>query len=383
MDFDLPKDLAAWQSKCRDFVAAELAPHDADIERTGQIPAAALEGLRRNGMFGLNTPTAYGGAGHSMLATCLALQELAKAHIAYYYVSGVNVHIGSKGIEYDGTEAQRRRWLPELASGRIVASFALTEPGAGSDAGGIATTASRDGSNYVLNGRKIYITNAPVAGLFTVFARTASESRKGAISAFLVESGTPGLTVGPAMEMLAGNGSGHAEMTFDDCRIPAANLLGEVEGKGFATAMKCLDAGRVCWGAYCAGAAEHLLGLAVAHVTQRQQFGRPLAANQGIEWQIADMHAALHAARLVAHEAAWRYDRDPAMRIGRGALSKFIGADMVFKVADATLQMFGGAGYCKAMPVERIWREVRVVRILDGTSEIMRKIIARDAMSAH
>lgn len=379
MDFDLPTDLVAWQAKCRDFVASELAPHDEAVERTGQIPASALDGLRRNGMFGLNTPASYGGAGHSMLATCLALQELAKAHIAYYYVSGVNVHIGSKGIAFDGTEAQRRKWLPELASGRIVSAFALTEPGAGSDAGGIITSAVRDGGDYVLNGRKIYITNAPIAGLFTVFARTGAESRRGAISAFLVEAGTPGLTVGPAMEMLAGNGSGHAEMIFEDCRIPAANLLGEAEGRGFTTAMKCLDAGRVCWGAYCVGAAERLLGLAVGHVTEREQFGRPLAANQGIEWQIADMHAGLHAARLVAHEAAWRYDHAPALRTARGAISKFIGADMVFKVADATLQMFGGAGYCRSTPVERIWREVRVVRILDGTSEIMRKIVAREA----
>jgi acyl-CoA dehydrogenase len=382
MDFDLPADLAHLQSHCRAFVAAELAPHDAAIERTGRVPDCAVEALRRNGMFGLNTPSAYGGAGHSMLATCLALQELAKAHIAYYYLSGVNVHIGSKGIAFDGTEAQRRKWLPELASGRIVAAFALTEPGAGSDAGGIATTAVRDGQHYVLNGRKIYITNAPVAGLFTVFARTARDEGKGAISAFLVEAGTPGLGIGEPMEMLAGNGSGHAEVTFQDCRIPAANLLGEAEGHGFATAMKCLDAGRVCWGAYCVGAAEHLLDLAVAHVTRREQFGRPLAANQGVAWQVADMHAMLHAARLVAHEAAWRYDRDPSMRRARAALSKLIGADMVFKIADTTLQLFGGAGYAKTTPVERIWREVRVVRILDGTSEMMRGIVAREALGA-
>ena len=179
---------------------------------------------------------------------------------------------------------------------------------------------------------------------------------------------------------MAGNGSGHAELVFEDCRIPASNLLGEVEGRGFATAMKCLDAGRVCWGAYCVGAAERLLELAVGHVTTRKQFGQRLAANQGIEWQIADMYASLHAARLVAHEAAWVYDNDPLRRTVRSALSKFIGADMVFKVADTTLQLHGGSGYAKSLPVERIWREVRVVRILDGTSEIMRKIIAREAL---
>jgi acyl-CoA dehydrogenase len=380
VDFDLPRDLADWQLRVRAFVAAELSPHDAAIEKTGVIPPSALDGLRRMGLYGLNTPKHYGGLGLTMLGTCLALQELAKAHIAYYYVSGVNVHIGSKGIEFDGTEAQRRRWLPELASGRIVASFALTEPGAGSDAGGIATTALRDGGHYVLNGRKIYITNAPVAGLFTVFARTRSDNPRGAISALLVEAGTPGLEIGEATEMLAGNGSGHAEVIFRDCRIPAANLLGEAEGRGFATAMKCLDAGRVCWGAYCVGAAERLLELAVGHVTTRKQFGAPLSANQGIEWQIADMYASLHAARLVSREAAWSYDTKPQQRTARSALAKYVGADMVFRVADTTLQMFGGSGYAKSLPVERIWREVRVVRILDGTSEIMRKIIAREVL---
>jgi acyl-CoA dehydrogenase len=381
MDFALSKDLIAWQSRCRRFVQSELAPHDDAIESTGQIPASAMEELRRNGLFGLNTPVAYGGGGHSMLATCLALQEIAKAHIAYYYVAGVNLHIGSKGIEWDGTEAQRRMWLPELASGRIIAAFALTEPEAGSDAGAIASTAVRDGSHYVLNGRKIYITNAPVAGLFTVFARTASQRGHGAICAFLVEAGTPGLKVSEPVAMLAGNGSSHAEVVLHDCRIPAANLLGGAEGRGFATAMKCLDAGRVCWGAYCVGAAERLLELAVGHVMRREQFGRPLAANQGIAWQIADMYAGLHVARLVAHEAAWQYDHDPATRTVRGAMSKFIGADTVFKIADATLQLYGGAGYCTSVPVERIWREVRVVRILDGTSEIMRNIIARQALA--
>lgn len=379
MNFELSPELARWQGRVREFVRSELAPHDASIERTGEMPDGALEGLRRMGMFGLNTAREYGGAGLSMLATCVALQELAKSHIAYYYVSGVNVHIGSKGIELDGSDEQKRRWLPELASGRIIGAFALTEPDAGSDAGGIATTARRDGDTYVLNGHKTYITNAPIAGLFTVFAKTDSGARSRGISAFLVEAGTPGLEVGEPIEMLGGNGSGHADVILKDCRVPARNLLG-AEGGGFAIAMKCLDVGRVAWGAYCVGAAERLLELAVGHVTTRHQFGRPLIANQGLEWQIADMYAAIHAARLVSREAAWKYDRADGNRTAWSALSKLVGADMVFKVADTTLQLFGGAGYCKHVPIERIWREVRVVRILDGTSEIMRKIVARHAV---
>jgi acyl-CoA dehydrogenase len=379
MDFTLPPDLIRWQERVRAFVTEELRPHDAAIEETGRVPPQALEGLRRMGLFGTNTPTAYGGLGLSMLGSCLAIEEIAKAHTAFYFLSGVNVHIGSKPIEFGGTEKQKRRWLPELASGRTIGAFALTEQGAGSDAASLTTTARRDGSGrYVLNGAKTYITNAPEAGLFTVFATLDPALGSRGIGAFLVEADTPGLSIGRTIEMAAGRGSHHAELLFRDCRIPAANLLAG-EGQGFALAMRCLDAGRTHWGAYCVGAAERLLDLAVARASSRETFGRQLREHQGIEWMLADMAAALHGARLVAYEAACRYDGDDAAaRTRAAAMSKLIGADMVQKVADTTLQIFGGAGYSKEEPIERIWRETRVVRILDGTSEMMRRIVARD-----
>jgi acyl-CoA dehydrogenase len=379
MDFALPPDLIRWQQRVRTFVTEELQPHDAAIEETGRVPPEAMDGLRRMGLFGTNTPKEYGGLGLSMLGSCLAIEEVAKAHTAFYYLSGVNVHIGSKPIELAGTEEQKRRWLPELASGRMIGAFALTEPDAGSDAARLATTARRGGpDHYVLNGGKIYITNAPEAGLFTVFATTDPTLGSRGIGAFLVEAGTPGLTVGRTVEMAAGRGSHHAELRFEDCRIPAANLLAG-EGKGFALAMRCLDAGRTHWGAYCVGAAQRLLDLAVARASARETFGQRLREHQGIEWMLADMAAALHATRLVAYEAAWRYDgEDAAARTRAAAMSKLIGADMVQKVADTTLQIFGGSGYSKEQPIERIWRETRVVRILDGTSEMMRRIVARD-----
>lgn len=379
MDFTLPPDLVRWQERVRGFVAEELQPHDAAIEETGRVPPQALEGLRRMGLFGTNTPKAYGGLGLSMLGSCLAIEEIAKAHTAFYYLCGVNVHIGSKPIELAGTETQKRRWLPELASGRTIGAFALTEQGAGSDAASLTTTARRDGlGEYVLNGAKTYITNAPEAGLFTVFATLDQALSSRGIAAFLVEAGTPGLSVGRTVEMAAGRGSHHAELLLDDCRVPAANMLAG-EGQGFALAMRCLDAGRTHWGAYCVGAAERLLDLAVARASSREAFGRRLREHQGIEWMLADMAAALHAARLVAYEAACRYDGgDAAARTRAAAMSKLIGADMVQKVADTTLQIFGGAGYSKDEPIERIWRETRVVRILDGTSEMMRRIVGRD-----
>jgi len=378
MDFTLPPDLARWQQRVRAFVTDELQPHDASVEETGIVPASAMAGLRRMGLFGTNTPREYGGLGLSMLGSCLAIEEVAKAHTAFYYLSGVNVHIGSKPIEFAGSEALKRRWLPELASGRTIAAFALTETEAGSDAARLATTARRDGGHYVLDGAKVYITNAPEAGLFTVFATVDPSLGTKGISAFVVEAGTPGLTVGRTIEMAAGRGSSHAEVRLADCRVPVANLLGG-EGTGFALAMRCLDAGRTHWGAYCVGAAQQLLDLAVARASARETFGQRLRQHQGIEWMLADMAAAVHAARLVAYEAAWRYDTGtPAERTQAAAMSKLIGADMVQKVADSTLQIFGGSGYSKDQPIERIWRETRVVRILDGTSEMMRRIVARD-----
>lgn len=379
MDFSLSPDLVRWQDRVRAFVRDELQPYDAAIEATGTVPAAPLDGLRRMGLFGTNTPTAYGGLGLSMLGSCLAVEEIAKAHTAFYYLCGVNVHIGSKPIEFAGSEEQKRRWLPGLASGRTIGAFALTEEDAGSDAARLATTARRDGAgHYVLNGRKIYITNAPEAGLFTVFATLDPALGSRGIAAFVVEAGTTGLTVGRTIEMAAGRGSNHAELIFEECRVPAASRLG-AEGSGFALAMRCLDAGRTHWGAYCVGAAQRLLDLAVTRASSRRTFGQRLREHQGIEWMLADMAAALHGARLVAYEAAWRYDRDDAaQRTRAAAMSKLIGADMVQRVADTTLQIFGGAGYSKDEPIERIWRETRVVRILDGTSEMMRRIVARD-----
>jgi acyl-CoA dehydrogenase len=384
MNFELPDDLVMWQSQVRAFVSSELQPHDAEIERTGGVPERAMAGLRRMGLFGTNTPTQYGGLGQSMLGSCLAVEEIAKAHTAFYYLSGVNVHIGSKAIEWYARPDVRDRWLPELASGRTIGAFALTELGAGSDAASITTIARRDGaSHYVLDGTKAYITNAPVAGVFTVFAtRDPALGAKG-ISAFAVDAATPGLRIGRTVEMAAGHGSEHAEVIFEACRVPRESLLGQ-EGEGFAIAMRCLDAGRTHWGAYCVGAATQLLGYAVDHVSRRQAFGRKLRDHQGVEWTIADMASALHAARLVAYEAAWRYDRgDAAARTAAAALSKYTGAEMVQRVADTTLQLFGGSGYSKDLPIERIWRETRVVRILDGTSEIMRQIIARNTFRTH
>lgn len=383
MNFQLPDELVIWQNRVREFVRTELQPFDASIEETGVVPEQAMAGLRKMGLFGTNTPKQHGGLGLSMLGSCLAIEELAKAHTAFYYLSGVNVHIGSKAIEFYARPEIRRRWLPELASGRVIGAFALTESEAGSDAARITTAVRREGGHYVLNGKKTYITNAPVAGVFTVFATHDAAAGAKGVSAFAIDAATPGLRIGRTIEMAAGRGSAHAEVILEDCRVPCECLLGE-ECAGFGIAMRCLDAGRTHWGAYCVGAASQLLSYALDHASRRETFGRKLRDHQGIEWTIADMAASLHAARLVAYEAAWRYDQgDAAARTAAAALSKYTGAEMVQRVADTTLQLFGGSGYSKDLPIERIWRETRVVRILDGTSEIMRQIIARNAFRTH
>ena len=378
MEFSIPESLRSLRTGLRQVVETELKPHDAAIEEKGQIPPQALDAIRAFGLYGSNTPKRYGGLGLDMLGNCLAIEEMARAHIAYFYTYSMNVHIASKGIELHGSEAQRQRWLPGLASGRMTGCYALTEEGAGSDAAALQTTATRRGDSYVLNGAKRYITNAPVADLFTIFAAHPDESAKPKITAFVVEKGAPGLRIGKIIPMAGGRGAFHSELFFENLAIPVENRLGK-EGDGFAIAMQCLDAGRINWAAYCVGAAQHLLDLATAHARQRRQFGRSLADNQGIQWMLADMAADLHAARLVCCHAAWRYDREPQERASVAAMAKLTASEMVCRVADSTLQLFGGAGYRKDEPIERIWREVRAIRILEGTSEIMRHIVARHA----
>ena len=375
--FDEPDEHRALRDATRAFVEAELQPHDDTIERTGVVPAAAIEAMRREGLYGLNTPAAFGGRGLDMAATCVVIEELARAHIAYYYLSGVNVHIGSRPILLFGREDQRNRWLPELASGRVSCAFALTEPDAGSDAAALATTARRDGDRWVLDGTKCYITNAPVAELFVVFATVEPGSRQRGVTAFLVPSAAPGVSIGEPTEMMGGRGSLHADVVLRRVVVEGDALLDEVGG-GMAIALRSLDAGRTIWAAWCVGVMRRLLELTVTHTTSRVAFGQTLARHQDVEFKLADMEAALHTASLVAREAAWRYDHgDDAARTVGAARAKLVNADLAWRTADTALQLHGGAGYSRDLPVERIFREVRVVQILDGTSQMMRRIVGR------
>jgi acyl-CoA dehydrogenase len=373
----LTPELVHWRQEVTEFVRQELAPVSSAVESNGFIPDQVLHRLRAMGLFGTHTPREFGGLGLSMLGSCVAIEALAAAHIAFYYTCGVNVHIGSKAIELAGSDQQKRDYLPRLASGEWIAALAMTEPNAGSDAAGIATNARKEGQHYILNGQKIFITNAQIADCFTVIARTDEGNRRGGLSAFVVLKGTKGLVVGPAIEMLGGAGSYHNELLFEDCRISTDALIG-VEGQGFDIAMQCLDHGRLHWAGYSVGLAQAMLDLAVKRVNTRAQFGRALAENQAVRWELAELAAEVHAARLVAYDAAWKFDEDPASASTWAAMAKLSCGNMVFRVADRVLQLFGGYGYAKNLPIERMWRESRVVRILDGTSEMMKQIVGRE-----
>ena len=376
---DESNEQRALRAEAQALVERDLQPFDAAIERTGVVPASAVDAMRRAGFYGLNTPVAFGGRGLDMTGTCIVIEELARAHIAYYYLSGVNVHIGSRPILFFGHPDQRDRWLPELASGRVSCAFALTEPGAGSDAAALATTARRDGDRWLIDGEKCYITNAPVAGLFVVFATVDPGSRQRGVTAFLVPADAPGLSIGEPTEMMGGRGSQHANVVLHRVAVGDDALLGEVGG-GFEIALRSLDAGRTIWATWCVGVMRRLLELSVAHTTTREAFGRPLARHQDVEFKLADMEAALHTASLVARDAAWRYDHgDDATRTVTAARAKLVNADLAWRAADVALQLHGGAGYSRDVPIERILREVRVVQILDGTSQMMRRIVGRHA----
>jgi acyl-CoA dehydrogenase len=325
--------------------------------------------MRELGLFGLTIPQAYGGMGLTMSEEVKVAFELGRTSPAFRSVFGTNIGIGAQGLVMDGTEEQKQRFLPQLASGDLIGSFALTEPGAGSDAASLRTAARRDGDGYVLNGTKRYITNAHVAGLFTVFARTDPESRgAGGISAFLVPRDTPGLALGTPERKMGQRGAQVCDVIFDDCRVPASALVGEHEGEGFKTAMKTLDRGRIHIAAVSVAMAERLIEMALAYAMEREQFGRPIAEFQLVQAMLADSRTEAYAARCMVEETARR--RDAGVDVSTEAsCCKYYCTEMVGRVADRAVQIHGGAGYIADYGVERFYRDVRLFRIYDPAAD--------------
>lgn len=362
------------------FVKERLVPNEHRVADEDAIPPELVEEMRGLGLFGLSTPVEYGGIGLDMSQEVQVAFVLGQTSPAFRSLIGTNNGIGSQGIVLDGTDAQKKKYLPRLASGEIVGAFALTEPSAGSDASSLRTTARREGDVYVLNGTKRYITNAPEAGLFTVMARTNPEDKgAGGISAFLVEAGTPGLHIGPHDRKMGQKGTHTADVLFEDCRVPASQLLGGVEGQGFKTAMKVLDRGRLHIAAVCVGVAERLIRESLRYAMEREQFGKPIAEFQLIQAMLADSRTEAYAARCMVLDAARR--RDAGQNVSTEAsCCKLFASEMVGRVADRAVQIFGGAGYIADYGIERFYRDVRLFRLYEGTSQIQQLVIARNMM---
>ncbi|CAN5567924.1 acyl-CoA dehydrogenase family protein [soil metagenome] len=363
----------------RRFVSERLRPLEAKVSEEDAMPPELVAEMKELGLFGLSIPAEYGGLDLSMEDECLVAVELGRTSPAFRSTFGTNVGIGSQGLVMFGTEEQKAKYLPGIASGDIITSFALTEPEAGSDSAAVQTRAVLDGDHYVLNGSKRYITNANKADLFTVMTRTdAAKTGAGGVSAFLVERTLPGLTVGKPEKKMGQQGAHICDVNFDNVRVPVANRLGR-EGEGFKVAMQVLDRGRLHISAVCVGVAERLLTDCVGYANERKQFGQPIAAFQLIQGMIADCKTETLVAKAMVMETARKRDAGESVTM-EAAAAKYFASEMVGRVADRAVQIFGGAGYVADYGIERFYRDVRIFRIYEGTSQIQQVVIARETL---
>ena len=362
----------------RRFVDKRLRPLEAEVEAQDAVPEAVIAEMRELGLFGLSIGEEYGGLGLNMLEEAHLAIAFGHTTPAFRSVFGTNVGIGSQGLVMAGSDAQKAQWLPAIASGEIITSFALTEPDVGSDSGSVKTAARRDGDVYRLTGTKRFITNADKASLFTVMARTGDTPGGRGVSAFLVPRDLPGLSVGEPERKMGQRGAKVADVIFDDVPVPAANRLG-AEGEGFKIAMRVLDRGRLHMAALSVGIAQRLITDSVAYATQRRQFGKPIAEHQLVQAMIADSKTEALAARALVLETAAAKDAGSDV-ILESAAAKLFATEMVGRVADRTVQIFGGAGYIADYGIERLYRDVRLLRLYEGTSQIQQLIVARETV---
>ncbi|WP_183714445.1 acyl-CoA dehydrogenase family protein [Paraburkholderia tropica] len=362
------------------FVRERLVPNEERVAETDEIPADIVNDMKTMGLFGLTIPEVYGGLDLTMEEEVLVMFELGKTSPAFRSIIGTTVGIGSQGIVIDGTEEQKATWLPKLATGEVIASFALTEPGSGSDAASLKTRAERRGDYYVVNGTKRFITNAPQAGMFTLMARTnPDEPRAGGITAFIVDAKTPGISFGRRDRKMGQKGAHTCDVIFEDVKVPAQNIIGGKEGVGFKTAMKVLDKGRIHIAAICVAVAQRMLDDALRYAMEREQFGQAIGEFQLVQAMLADSQAELYAARCMVLDAARRRDEGKNVST-EAACAKLFASEMCGRVADRAVQIFGGAGYMAEYGIERFYRDVRLFRIYEGTNQIQQIVIARNMM---
>jgi alkylation response protein AidB-like acyl-CoA dehydrogenase len=379
MNFHLTEEQEMLRAVAREFAEGEIAPRAAEIDASESIPEALRARLRENNFFGLLIPEEYGGAGLDMVSYVVIMEELSRASAAVAITVSVHNSVAAEPIQQFGSDEQKRSWLPRLAKDALGA-FALTEPGSGSDAAALITRAEKRGGEYVLNGTKTFVTNGRYADLILLMARTNPEQKHRGISAFLVPRSAPGLRIGKLIEKMGIRGSDTVELVLEDCRVPACCLLG-AEGHGFRVAMQALDGGRIGVAAQALGIAQASIESAARYAREREQFGRPIAEFQAIQWMIAESAAEIEGARLLTLRAAWLKDQGLPCA-PQASMAKLLASRVAREAADRALQIHGGYGYTKEFPVERYYRDAKVTELYEGTSEIQRIVIANSILHA-
>ena len=372
-----PETMNVFVDSVSRFVRERLVPAETVVAETDKIPDDIAQEMKDMGMFGLTVPEEFGGLGLTMEEEVLVMLEMGKTSPAFRSLFGTTVGIGSQGILMDGTEEQKAEYLPKLATGELIASFALTEPDAGSDAASLRTVAVRDGDDYIVNGTKRFITNSPHAGIFTLMARTNPDNKgAGGVSAFIVDAKSPGITIGKIDKKMGQKGAHTADVIFENCRVPAMNIIGLKEGQGFKTAMKVLEKGRIHLAAIAVGAAERMLQDSLKYAMERKQFGEPIANFQLVQAMLADGQAELYAARCMVIDAARRRDEGKDVAV-EASCCKMFATEACGRIADRAVQIFGGAGYLSEYGIERFYRDVRLFRLYEGTTQIQQIVIGR------
>jgi len=380
MNFQLTEEQNLIRDMVRSFAETEVAPSADERDESEKFDRGLMFGrLAELGLTGIVFPEQYGGAGADYLSYAIAVEELSRVCASTGVTLSAHLSLGSNPIYLFGSEEQKKKFLTPLAQGEAMGAFGLTEPSAGSDAGGTRTTAVRDGDDWILNGSKIFITNGGEADIYVVFARTDRNAEKHrGISAFIVEKGTPGFTFGKKEKKMGIRSSPTLELVFENCRIPAENLLGE-EGKGFKVAMKTLDGGRIGIASQALGIAQGALDATKKYVAEREQFNKPLTAFQGVQFQLADMATQVEAARLLVYNAAYRASAGLSYS-QESAMAKLFASETAMKVTTQAVQLHGGYGYTREFPVERMMRDAKITEIYEGTSEIQRVVIGSNMM---
>jgi acyl-CoA dehydrogenase len=379
MTITLTDEMQQMKSMIRNFVEKEVEPYAAQIEEDDAIPQHLIDKMKELGLFGMSIPEQYGGIGLNTVEKAIVLEQLGRTHNGFVSLISAHTGIGSTGLVKLASDYLKNKYLPDMAAGNKIGAFALSEPGAGSDATNLATSAEKKGDYWVMNGTKHFITNGPIADVFTVFALTDREKgAKGGITAFLVEKDFPGLIIGKKDKKMGLRGSYTSQIIFEDCIIPEENVVGEV-GMGYMSALKILGEGRVSLAARAVGSCDKLIELSASYAKERIQFGKPIADNQAIQWMLADMATETEAARTLTMMAAQKIDEGKKV-IKEASMAKLFASDVFNKVADKAVQIHGGMGYVSDYPVERFYRDARITKIYEGTNEIQRLIISRNVL---